>query len=94
MDYQLKTARPRGPVDEPLTQRDCDADAAAQRVVLIVQTDRRCPHCDDTGLMREENGHGGTVACRCIYCLAFDRRGLGGGYDLEPRLPPLTRGAA
>jgi len=26
----MKTARPRGPVDEPLTQRDCEADGATQ----------------------------------------------------------------
>lgn len=93
MDDAMKTARPRGPFDEPLTQRDCEVDAPAQRVVLIVQTDRRCRQCSDTGLMRYASGHGVTAE-RCPYCLSYDRRGLGGDYDIEPRLPPLTRGAA
>lgn len=26
----FKTARPQGPVDEPMTQRDCEADGATQ----------------------------------------------------------------
>lgn len=94
MDDALKTSRPRGPVDEPLTQRDCEADGAIQQVVLVLDSERLCPHCGDTGLMREGNGHGGTVSSRCVYCNSYERRGLGGDYDIEPRLPPLTRGAA
>ena len=63
-------------------------------VVMIVKSDLQCRYCRDTGMVREENGHGGLVATKCIYCHAFDRRGLGGDYDLEPRLPPLFGGSA
>lgn len=94
MDHTPKTARPRGPMDDPLTQRDCEADGAIQRVVLVLDSERLCPHCGDTGMMREGNGHGGTVSSRCPYCQSFERRGLGGGYNFEPRLPSLLRAAA
>lgn len=92
-DEPMKTARPRGPVDDPLIQRDCEADGATQ-TVLILDAERLCPQCGDTGLMREENGHGGTTAARCIYCNSFDRRGMGGPYNIESRFPSLGRSAA
>jgi len=63
------------------------------QVVLVTDSERQCSHCRDTGMMREENGHGGFVSMRCLYCNAYEKRNLG-GEATEPRLPPLTRGEA
>jgi hypothetical protein len=60
--------------------------------ILIVDGDRLCSHCGDTGMMRHENGRGGFTSERCDYCTSYERLGIGKSTYLEPRLPPLTGG--
>lgn len=44
------------------------------QTILILDSERQCKHCRDTGLMTEENGHGGFASARCIYCNCYDAK--------------------
>lgn len=47
---------------------------APHQTVLIMDSERQCSWCHDTGLMRYPNERGGTTAERCPYCLSYEKK--------------------
>lgn len=41
------------------------------RVILILDSERQCPECKDTGFTKEDSGRGGTISSPCMSCHTF-----------------------